>query len=78
MTGGGSGIGRACALGYEACGASSCRGGPLVVADYNAEKGQAAADEIAAGGKALFVKVDVSKEDEVKHMVEVSLVVLGL
>lgn len=42
----------------------------VVVADFNDEKGQAVADDIAkGGGEAAFVHVDVSDSDEVQAMV---------
>jgi glucose 1-dehydrogenase len=42
----------------------------VVVADFNEEKGKAAVSEIEAnGGTAYFVKVDISKSDQVQNMV---------
>ncbi|YCA41515.1 SDR family oxidoreductase [Bacillus sp. JZ8] len=42
----------------------------VVIADFNEEKGQAAVSEIEAnGGTAYFVKVDISKSDQVQDMV---------
>ncbi|MEI2405079.1 SDR family NAD(P)-dependent oxidoreductase [Niallia taxi] len=42
----------------------------VVVADFNEEKGQAAVAEIeAAGGTAYFVKVDISKSEQVQNLV---------
>lgn len=42
----------------------------VVVADFNEEKGQAAVSEIEAnGGTAYFIKVDISKSDQVQNMV---------
>lgn len=58
ITGGGSGIGLAAVRRFAAEGARVC------VADLDARSGQAAADEV--GG--LFVKVDVSVEDDVKRL----------
>jgi NAD(P)-dependent dehydrogenase (short-subunit alcohol dehydrogenase family) len=65
ITGGGSGIGEASAKELAREGAS------VVVADYNEQDGQRVAEEIkAAGQQALFVKVDVSKEEDVQQMVQ--------
>jgi NAD(P)-dependent dehydrogenase (short-subunit alcohol dehydrogenase family) len=64
VTGGGSGIGAACAKTLAAGGAK------VVVADYAVEHGQSVAAEIKeAGGEAMFVPVDVSKPDAVERMV---------
>ncbi|MGG0737658.1 SDR family NAD(P)-dependent oxidoreductase [Niallia taxi] len=42
----------------------------VVVADFNEEKGQEAVAEIeAAGGTAYFVKVDISKSEQVQNLV---------
>lgn len=47
----------------------------VVIADFNEEKGQQAADSIAAdtGAETLFVKVDVSDSAQVKAMVEATV-----
>ena len=46
-------------------------GAKVIVADYNVEQGQAAADEIKAnGGEVTFITVDISIEEEVKNLVE--------
>jgi NAD(P)-dependent dehydrogenase (short-subunit alcohol dehydrogenase family) len=64
VTGGGSGIGAACAKTLAAGGAT------VIVADHAAEQGQRVTAEItSAGGEALFLPVDVSKADEVERMV---------
>ncbi|HEY7984491.1 MAG TPA: glucose 1-dehydrogenase [Ktedonobacterales bacterium] len=56
VTGGASGIGRACALAFAAAGAH------VVIADRDAERGAAAAAEArAAGGEALFIATDVTQ-----------------
>ena len=45
-------------------------GAKVAVADINVEQGQAVADAIgAAGGEAVFVKVDISNSDEVEALV---------
>jgi len=65
ITGGGSGIGRATALMFAREGAK------VVVSDYNEGTGQQTVNDIKAnGGDAIFVKADVSKEEEVKYMVD--------
>ena len=60
VTGGASGIGAACAR------ALAARGATVVVADLNAEKGEALAQEI--GG--AFALVDVTDTDQIKAAVE--------
>jgi len=68
VTGAGSGIGRAIALGYAAEGAK------VVSADIIWPRAQKTAEEIkAAGGEAIAVEVDVSKRDQVEEMVEAAL-----
>jgi len=60
VTGSGMGIGRAIAMTYAREGAS------VVVADFNAEAGQETVALIKqAGGNAIFVQGDVSKEEQV-------------
>lgn len=64
VTGGASGIGRACALRFAAAGAH------VMVADWNAEGAQATADEISSqGGQAAALTVDVSEGEAVRQMV---------
>ena len=59
----GNSIGRAYALGLAKAGAA------IAVADLNAEGAKKVADEIiAAGGKAIAVGVDISKQDSVKRL----------
>jgi NAD(P)-dependent dehydrogenase (short-subunit alcohol dehydrogenase family) len=72
VTGGGSGIGRAIALGLAAAGA------PVAVVDLLAEGGRAVADEIGGrGGNACFVAADVSRWDDVDHAVSEAVGALG-
>lgn len=53
-------------------------GAKVIVADYNVEEGQKTADEIKAnGGEAMFIKVDVSNEEEVKKLVEKTVETYG-
>ena len=60
VTGGASGIGEACAR------ALAAKGATVVIADLNAEKGEALAKEL--GG--VFVSVDVTNTDDLKRAVE--------
>lgn len=65
VTGAASGIGRATATAFAQ------KGAKVVIADYNEEGGKAAAEELKAkGADVLFIKVDVSKEESVKNLVE--------
>jgi NAD(P)-dependent dehydrogenase (short-subunit alcohol dehydrogenase family) len=65
VTGGSSGIGRATALAFARQGAR------VVVADIVEEGGRETLDMIQkAGGEAIFVKVDVTRADEVESMVK--------
>ena len=61
VTGGGSGIGRATVL------ALAREGARVLVADLDEESGEAVAAE--AGGGALFVRTDVTGEEDVRAMV---------
>ena len=61
ITGAGSGIGRAIARLFAAEGAG------VLIAELNEEAGQAAVSEIEdAGGRASFLRTDVSREEDVK------------
>ncbi|MET0371537.1 MAG: SDR family oxidoreductase [Sphingobium sp.] len=65
VTGGGRGIGRACALRFAAEGAK------IVLATRTAAPGQEVVDEIvAAGGEAILVALDMGDRAAVKAMVE--------
>jgi len=64
VTGAAAGIGRASALAFAAAGAR------VVVADIDADGGEATVQVIAAaGGEALFVRVDVTKAADVNALV---------
>jgi len=64
VTGGAGGIGKATALAFARAGAV------VVVADRDAAAGEQVATEItAAGGRAAFVQVDVTRAAEVERMV---------
>jgi NAD(P)-dependent dehydrogenase (short-subunit alcohol dehydrogenase family) len=72
ITGAGVGIGRAIA---QAC---AREGAKVVVADFNAETGRETVQLIeAAGGEALFVEGDVSKEDQVAGTVAAAVKKFG-
>lgn len=64
VTGGASGIGESTVRLFAAEGAK------VVIADFS-DRGQAVSDELNGQGyDTLFVKTDVTKEEQVKHMVE--------
>jgi len=72
VTGGTSGIGKAAALALANAGAR------VVVSGRRENEGQAVVKEIqAARGKALFVKTDVSREADVKALVDKTLATFG-
>jgi NAD(P)-dependent dehydrogenase (short-subunit alcohol dehydrogenase family) len=65
VTGGSYGIGRAAALAF------SRRGAKVVVADIDVQKGEETVHRIKeSGAEAIFVKTDVSQEEDVKAMVK--------
>ncbi|NJK80906.1 MAG: SDR family NAD(P)-dependent oxidoreductase [Chloroflexaceae bacterium] len=72
VTGGGSGIGRASCLAFGEAGASV-----VVVGRTLANVQAVAADITAAGGAALAVQADVSRSDDVQHMVAATLAQFG-
>ena len=72
VTGAGSGIGRATALGFAKSGAR------VVVSDLNEASGNETVDLInAADGKAVFQQCDVSKGDQVKALVARAVLEFG-
>ena len=72
VTGGGMGIGRAICLTFAREGAR------VVVADFNEETGQETAQLIqAAGGEALFIKGDVSVEEQVATTISAAVEKFG-
>jgi 3-oxoacyl-[acyl-carrier protein] reductase len=72
VTGGGQGIGKALALGLAGAGAA------VVTADVLAENAASTARQIVAdGGRALGVRVDVSKRAQVKAMIDSAIAELG-
>jgi NAD(P)-dependent dehydrogenase (short-subunit alcohol dehydrogenase family) len=65
VTGAGSGIGRATAIGFAAAGAS------VVVADIDLGNAEATAAQIqSSGARALALEVDIADDDAVKSMIE--------
>ena len=72
ITGAASGIGLASALLFAREGAR------VVVADVQKEAGQKTADAIrASGGKATFVRCDVSRSDDVRQLFATTLTAYG-
>ncbi|SHF83922.1 NAD(P)-dependent dehydrogenase, short-chain alcohol dehydrogenase family [Caldanaerobius fijiensis DSM 17918] len=72
ITGAGSGFGRETSLLFAQEGAK------IVAVDYNSESGQKTADDIKANnGEAIFVKADVSKEEDVKRFVDEAIKAFG-
>jgi NAD(P)-dependent dehydrogenase (short-subunit alcohol dehydrogenase family) len=72
VTGGSLGIGEAAARGF------ATEGARVVIASRDLSRGEAAAAGIKrAGGVAIHVAADVAVEDEVKHLVEATLVRFG-
>jgi NAD(P)-dependent dehydrogenase (short-subunit alcohol dehydrogenase family) len=72
VTGGGGGIGRATALAFAKYGAK------VAVADINTQDGNDTVRLVSeAGGEALFIEVDVSREMSVKEMVATTVAAYG-
>ena len=72
VTGGASGIGRACALRFAADGAD------VVVADLNPERGAATVAAIEAlGRRALFVRTDTSREEDCDALIAAAVETFG-
>ena len=72
VTGGGSGIGHSTALSFAREGAK------VVVGDIQVEAGQTTVQMInTAGGKASFIKVDVSRDEEVKALIATAVEMYG-
>jgi NAD(P)-dependent dehydrogenase (short-subunit alcohol dehydrogenase family) len=72
ITGGGSGIGRATAIALAQAGAA------VVLGNRNREQGHAVVEEIAAkGGKASFLRTDVSNVADVRALVDHAVATFG-
>src|SRR5947209_9687723 len=72
ITGSASGMGKLAAELFAREGAS------IVVTDIAAQEGGQVAQQInEAGGKAIFVKTNVAREDEVQHMVDAAIDAFG-
>jgi len=72
ITGAGAGIGRACAELFAREGAC------VAIAEYDSETGEAVCQAIKkAGGKAIFIKTDVSKQENVEEAVQRTVATFG-
>lgn len=72
VTGGGDGIGKECCLILAAAGAS------VVISDLTLNKAQTVADEIIKNdGKAVAVKCDVSKNEDLENLIEFTIKAYG-
>ena len=72
VTGGASGIGEATALLYAECGAN------VVVSDIHEEAGNKVVQQIQQnGGKAIFIKADVSKPEDCEQLVNKTVDAFG-
>lgn len=70
--------GGTCGIGESTVRLFAKEGAKVVIAARNAEKGGKIVDEIkAAGGEAIFIRTDVSKEEDVKNLVEQTVAQYG-
>lgn len=70
--------GAAKGIGWGIAKVFSQEGAKVVVVDWDAENGEKTAQELgAAGGDAIFVKCDVSNEDQVKAMIDKTIETYG-
>ena len=72
VTGGASGIGRACVAAFAA------EGGRVVLADWDIAQGEQVAAEVrAAGGDALFVATDVTRGEDAERLAQTTVAQYG-
>jgi len=72
VTGGGKGIGQACAIAFAQ------EGGQVAIADIDEEAGRASMQQIKeTGGEAIFIKCDVSKSADVQLLVKETIHTFG-
>src|SRR5689334_21726455 len=72
ITGAGAGIGRACAELFAREGAC------VAIAEFNAETGEAVCQQIKSdGGKAIFIRTDVSSSENVEEAVKLTVAAFG-
>ena len=72
ITGAGAGIGRACAELFAREGAC------VAIAEYDSETGAAVCQQVIdEGGKAIFIKTDVSRQEDVEHAVKSTVAAFG-
>ena len=72
ITGGNSGIGRACAIRF------ALEGAKIVIGAQDEKKGREVVDFIRKnGGQAVFIKTDVSKESDVKNLIDTAARLFG-
>lgn len=71
ITGGASGIGLAAVEAFLS------KGSKVVLSDYDVDAGEKQVDRLKDKGEVIFIKADVSKEDDVKSLIEKSVEKLG-
>lgn len=71
VTGGASGIGLATVEAFLA------KGSKVVLSDYDVEAGEKQADRLKDKGEVIFIKADVSKEEDVKSLIEKTVETFG-
>ncbi len=71
ITGGASGIGLAAVEAFLS------KGSKVVLSDYDVDAGEKQVDRLKDKGEVIFIKADVSKEDDIKSLIEKSVEKLG-